>query len=270
MRKFVYHVLFLILVLEFLLIVRESIISNLLRTHKDQEDSKNIDRGMVFIGDSYASVKYLDTAYADFFDYAGVSVFDYSKGNTEWAYIDSVLSRIDSAENVDLVLFIQFGDFVDFRKTGAKASYENLIIQSRTFNLLKDLGHHASFLLFKTPLYGSSFYSFLYNDYIIYHEMIEAKILNISRRFRRVYILVNYPMFAPSKVINTSPAYHFFENLKNQDAIDHIVQSHDIIDGGVACSVSWRNGHPNQQTVRQISAKLLKLMKGTTTTAPEE
>jgi len=116
-----------------------------------------------------------------------------------------------------------------------------------------------------TPLPGTNFYKYCFEDYSNNKSVIEEEILKIVRQFDDVYILVNYPFFAPSKDLRKSSAYSFYDSLAKNPEINYLVQSIDIINGGLNASVSWQNGHPNQRSVSKISDHFSNLMKQKTT-----
>ena len=261
MKSFFKHVLFVIIVLEGLLWIKDSISSNVLYTKNKISLDNTIHNDFVFIGDSYAEVSYLDTTYIDYFSASGLHFMDLSRSGMEWESIKASIDSIENKNEKDLLLFIQLGDFINYRHQVYQASFNSLLKELKIIPQLKDLGHHISFFVLGTPLPGTNFYKFCTEDYSLNRKVIEGEILNTITSFDEVYILVNYPFYAPTKNLQQSSAYSFFQKLGKNEEINYLVQSMDIVDGSVKASVSWQNGHPNQHSVAKISAHLIKILQ---------
>ena len=261
MRFFIKHFLFFIVVLESMLWIRDSINTNVISTIDDEVVENVQDKKFIFIGDSYAEVSYLDTTYVDFLSKAGICLNDLSHAGMEWESIKERVAIIENKSQKDLLLFIQLGDFINYRDKMHLASLTGVLKDLKIIRFLKDIGHHLSFLIIGTPLNGTNFYKFCVEDYSKYERIIEVEILNMARQFDKVYILVNYPFYAPSEDLRMTSAYKFYNTIAMNPEINHLAHSIDIVEGGLNASVSGQNGHPNQRSVAKISEYLIGKLK---------
>ena len=126
MRLLLKHTIFLIVILESLLWIKDSIYSNELNSsHKETTEYKTFD--FIFIGDSYAEVQYLDTTYVDYFAKSGIHLLNFTSAGMEWGEIKEQIALIEQKDQKDLLLFIQLGDFINYRNNVYQASISGLL-----------------------------------------------------------------------------------------------------------------------------------------------
>lgn len=261
MKFFIKQSLFFIVVLESMLWVKDSINSNVIFITDDELVGNVQEEEFIFIGDSYAEVDYLDSTYVELFAEKGIILNDLSRNGMEWESIKEKIAVIENKSQKDLLLFIQIGDFINYRNKIYQASMSSILKNLKTPSFLKNIGHHLSFLVYGTPLYGTNFYKYCMKDYSINESIIEEEILTMARQFDKVYVLINYPFYAPSKHLRTTSVYKFYNVIAKNPEINHLAQSIDIVEGGIKSSVSWQNGHPNQRSVVKISEYLFNIIK---------
>lgn len=235
-------------------------------------------RDVYFIGDSYASTNYVDTPYPrifrDYFKSKGLNFFDYSKAGTELNTHKIILDSISKKNPEIIIYFYNISDIVSLnndillldsreiemdkisdksqsnKQTVLKDFLEE-IYKSHTLTLLKETMHYISLKSTGEFFKGSPANRFPKENKLKSNEL--EKLFD-GIKAKNVIILINTP-FNSHPLAKKWQHYEVFKDMSaNKDY--KLFQAVDIIEDP-NFSVSWRNGHPNQEAIQIIANQII-------------
>lgn len=244
--------------------------------------AKRSSKNIILIGDSYAKTFYLKNSFPKIFDSIAkkhhYNFIDYTQSGSGFNIHRSLVQ--DSANRVSeqniILYYFNIGDIADLKNGNSKTNISRNIkalkhkgsknynpmkyaFANSAFELLgisKSLYQHAHINIFEHPSKNSDLYQYSHLAYKAFGEELEKKLLSLNNHQNRIIIIVTYPFNFSIDKMQTWYVYQYFNKIQNKNievyqTIDMLqeIKDHDL-------SVSWRNGHPNQEAANCIAKKI--------------
>lgn len=234
------------------------------------------DQTVFLIGDSYAKTDYVEEGFPvlfqKHFDSIGLNFVDLSKSGSELNVHKKLLDSLSALNPKLIIYYYNMGDVISLEQsepeltesnkekdiTQEKSSpsfsqnLSNLAIKSKSMGLIKDAIQYSYLAFTDKPSPGSFSYNFpLWNKK---HEKEIQELFN-SIKSENVIIFITTP-FNCGKKPKTWEQYDLFNNMELNNNV-MLIQSVDVLNDP-NFSVSWRNGHPNQEGVRMVTDSIIK------------
>ena len=225
-----------------------------------------------FIGDSFASTNYVDEPYPfifkNYFKSNKNNFLDLSRAGTNLSYHKTLLDSISKIKPKLIIYFYNVSDIVslneeililnddkEIKNNSNTKKITKAIYNSHTLTFFKNCLHYLSLKFTNEYFKGTPAYKFPYENKL---RIKELELFFNSIIAENVVILINTP-FEVGKKNKSMVHYNAFKNIKLNNNIN-LIQSADLNDSEKD-AVSWRNVHPNQKTIINISDSLINIFK---------
>jgi hypothetical protein len=242
-------------------------------------------KNLILVGDSYARTIYLQNSFPKIFDSIAkkhnYNFINYTQSGSEFHDHAKLINSSITASNEEniVVYFYNIGDIIDFRnpkketlksikKNPSTSSNQNhstvLFSVSRSikevFDISKGMYQHLHVKVDGYPTKSSDLYMFAKTDYELYGKDLEQSMSTWSNKGKRIIFVVTYPFNYEIDEMKNWYVYQYFSTLKNKNI--EVYQSIDMLEEikDKDLSISWRNGHPNQETVDSLAKKVNEIL----------
>ena len=175
----------------------------------------------------------------------------------------SVLSKIpDNSNNIYIISYKPVDIFREIFEGSRSISLnttksfhlKKIIIKTHTFQFVKSILHQVSMKLLNKPLFLSSTWKSIIDPRLEMLNQLNEFLKILNDKSGRVIMVVNYP-FNFKYDLNEISGWKLYAFFKNIDLDIKILQTPDITNKTE--SISWRNDHPNQKSVKEIFKQLV-------------
>jgi hypothetical protein len=239
---------------------------------------KNINESVYFIGDSYASTNYAEEGYPlifqNYFQSRGWNFIDLSRAGSELSNHKPILDSIGKLNPKLIVYFYNISDIVSLNDELLILNERNVILgqddnkKEKSFNIIKyaynksaslllfkKCAHHISLILTDRFLPGTPAYFFPKETL---KQKRKLKGIFDSIHAQNLLIVVNTPFNTGKKPFEWEQ-YKVFKDISKKSEYT-LIQTVDIVSDS-KYSISWRNGHPNQEAIKIIADSLIQKFK---------
>ena len=175
----------------------------------------------------------------------------------------SVLSKIpDNSNNIYIISYKPVDIFREIFEGSRSISLnttksfhlKKTIINTHTFQFVKSILHQVSMKLLNEPLFLSSTWKSIIDPRLEMLNQLNEFLKILNDKSGRVIMVVNYP-FNFKYDLNEISDWKLYAFFKSIDLDIKILQTPDITNKTE--SISWRNDHPNQKSVKEIFKQLV-------------
>jgi hypothetical protein len=175
----------------------------------------------------------------------------------------SVLSKIpDNSNNIYIISYKPVDIFREIFEGSRSISLnttksfhlKKTIINTHTFQFFISILHQVSMKLLNEPLFLSSTWKSIIDPRLEMLNQLNEFLKILNDKSGRVIMVVNYP-FNFKYDLNKISDWKLYAFFKNIDLDIKILQTPDITNKTE--SISWRNDHPNQKSVKEIFKQLV-------------